>query len=103
MGKLYYNQRSVTIDDRALAHLQVVIVNRLRKGESLTLSWLNSLSKGDGRGSVWLNPAIPLEFEFAGSRNPEIDRDWIDALERSASSSIGLVVLGEDGRPARCG
>lgn len=103
MGKLHYNGSAITIDDRVLAHLQIVIVNRLRKGESLTLSWLNALSRGDGRSSVWLHPAIPMQFEFAGSRRPEIGRGWVDALETSASSPIGLVVLDEDGKPARCG
>jgi hypothetical protein len=102
MGRLQYNNGSITIDDRALAHLQIVIVNHLRKGNSLTLSWLNSLSRGDGRSSIWLHPAIPLQFDFAGSRRPEIDREWIDRLEQSASSSIGLVVLGADGKPLRC-
>lgn len=103
MGRLQYGDGTITIDDRALAHLQIVVVNHLRNGESFTLSWLNALSKGDGRSSIWLHPAIPLRFDFFGSRRPEINREWIDALERSAHSSVGLVVLGEDGRPARCG
>jgi len=103
MGKLHYAGRTVTIDDRVLAHLQIVIVNHLRKGESFTMSWLNALSKGDGRGAFWLSPSIPLEFEFSGSRNPEISRAWLDAREKSWSSSTGLIVLGEDGRVVRCG
>jgi hypothetical protein len=103
MGRLQYNGGTISIDDRALAHLQIVIVNHLRQGESFTLSWLNALSRGDGRSSIWLHPAIPLQFDFFGSRRPEIDRAWIDALEQSARSPIGLIVLGEDGKPARCG
>lgn len=103
MGQLHYDGKAITIEDRVLAHLQIVIVNRLRRRESFTVSWLNSLSIGDGRGSIWVDPAIPLRFSFSGSRVPSIDPGWITSLERTASSSTGLIVLGEDGRPARCG
>lgn len=103
MGKLHYAGETITIEDRVLAHLQIVMVNRLRRRESFTVSWLNALSLGDGRVAIWVDPAIPLRFSFSGSRLPSINPDWIAALERSASSSTGLIVLGEDGRPARCG
>lgn len=103
MGRLHYDGTTVEIDDRALAHLQIVVVNRLRKQESFTVSWLNALSVGDGRASIWVSPSIPLRFDFSGSRVPAINPGWIEALERSASSSTGLIVLAEDGRPARCG
>ena len=100
---MHYDGTVVDIDDRVLAHLQIVIVNRLRRQESFTVSWLNSLSIGDGRASIWLSPSIPIRFDFSGSRVPAINPAWIEALERSASGPTGLIVLAEDGRPARCG
>ena len=103
MGTLIYGTVDIDIDDRLLAHLQIVIINKLRRGEPLLMSWLDSPSIGDGRSAVWLNPNITLYFKFAGSRSPSIDRDWLQALAQSADSSTGLLVVGEDGKLARCG
>jgi hypothetical protein len=103
MGKLHYDGDVIDIDDRTLAHLQIVIVNRLRKKEGFLMSWLNSLAIGDGRGSIWLDHTIPLRFDFSGSRSPQINQAWLEALEKSAGSATGLLVTGEDGRLVRCG
>lgn len=103
MGKLHYDGSIIEIDDRMLAHLQIVIVNRLRKKEGFLMSWLNTLAAGDGRASVWLDHTIPLRFDFSGSRSPHIDEVWLAALERSAKSATGLLVTGEDGHLVRCG
>lgn len=100
MGTLRYDGEIIEFEDRLLTHLQIVIVQRLRLGESLLMSWLDPISIGDGRSSVWLTPAAPLHFKFAGSRVPTINRTWLDLLNQSASSSTGLIVVGEDGRPA---
>ena len=100
MGKLIYGTIDIDIEDRLLAHLQVVIVNKLRRGEPLLMSWLDSPSIGDGRSAIWLNPSITLYFKFAGSRTPLIDRDWLRALTESAESSTGLILRGQDGRLA---
>jgi hypothetical protein len=39
MGTLNYAKTTVEFDDRVLAHLKVVIVSKLRRGEPLQLSW----------------------------------------------------------------
>ena len=100
MGKLIYGTIDIDIEDRLLAHVQVVIVNKLRRGEPLLMSWLDSPSIGNGRSAIWLNPAITLYFKFAGSRTPAIDRDWLRALTESAESSTGLILRAQDGRLA---
>ncbi len=102
MGTLEYNGDKVHFDDRLLAHLQIVIVNKLRARESFLMSWLNALSMGDGRAAIWLDHTIPLRFNFNGSRSPEINRDWLGQLKVLADGSTGLVVVGEDGVPLRC-
>lgn len=103
MGMLQYEGKRTAFDDRLLAHLHIVIVQKLRNGDGFAMSWLNALSIGDGRTSIWLDRTIPLRFEFSGSRSPQINREWLETLERSANSSTGLVITGEDGRLARCG
>ena len=96
MGSLTYDRVVVDFDDRILAHLQVVIVQKLRRGECFLLSWRDAAVVGDGRSSVWLHPAIPLYFKFAGGRTPVINTQWLAQLTRSANSSQGLVVTGEE-------
>jgi hypothetical protein len=100
VGKLIYGTIDIDIDDRLLAHLQIVIVNKLRRSEPLLMSWLDSPSIGDGRSAVWLNPSITLYFKFAGSRSPQIDREWLRALSESAESSTGLILRSDDGKLA---
>lgn len=102
MGALIYDGQSIQFDDRLLAHLQIVIVQKLGRRESFLMSWLNALSVGDGRSSIWLDNTIPMRFNFSGSRSPTIDRDWLAALAERASSSSGLIIVNPDGGLARC-
>ena len=97
MGSLTYDRVVVEIDDRTLAHLQLVIVQKLRRGESFLLSWQDSAAVGSGRSSIWLNPAIPLYFKYAGGHAATLNRQWIEDLGRSANSAQGLVIVSEAG------
>lgn len=92
MGTLTYAGSVVEFDDRVLTHLQVVIVQKFRRGESFPMSWLDDVSIGDGRSAMWLTPTVPIFFKFDGSRVPTIDQEWINLLARSAESPRGLVV-----------
>jgi hypothetical protein len=78
------------VEDRLLAHLQIVIVNKFRKGESFTFSWKEPNETGDGRSTVWLSPNIGLRFKFAGGRTVEINPTWLAALYATAASGRGL-------------
>jgi hypothetical protein len=102
MGALIYDGTEVEFDDRLLAHLHVVIVQKLRRGESFCFSWRDPHGVGGGRSSLWLHPSIPLYFKFYGSKQPSINREWIQALTLSSNSSQGLVVTPE-GEPAFAG
>jgi hypothetical protein len=97
MGTLIYDGSAIHFDDRTLAHLQIVVVNKLRRHEGFAMSWRDSGEVGDGRSTIWLDPSIPLYFKFDGSRAPEISRDWLSVLMESAESSTGLIVTDEDG------
>ncbi|WP_233202004.1 ATP-dependent DNA ligase [Cryobacterium sp. Y11] len=96
MGSLTYDRVVVEFDDRMLAHLQLVIIQKLRRGESFVLSWRDAAVVGDGRSSAWLHPAIPLYFKFSGGHAPTINPNWVAQLTRSANSSQGLVVTAEE-------
>ena len=96
-----YGGWTVEFEDRLLAHLQFVIIQRFRHQERFAMSWIDGVDAGSGRSSVWLRPEGDLFFRFAGSRLPELNPDWVRQLTESAMSSRGLVVTMEDGRVAR--
>jgi hypothetical protein len=96
MGTLTYDIVSkVDFDDRALAHLQIVIAGKLRRGESFNFSWVKDPAAGSGRTTIWMHPAIPLVYDFVGSRQPTINRVWLDVLMDSANSAGGLRLIPE--------
>lgn len=97
MGKLIYGAPtwSVEFEDRALAHLRVVITTKLRRGESFSLTWTADPGSGMGRSSIWLHQAIPLQFVFSGAEEPALSRSWVETLMTKASSSMGLELVPE--------
>jgi hypothetical protein len=83
--------------DRTLTHLQIVIVNKLRKGEAFLMSWKDAMDAGAGRSAIWLHPYVLVHFKFTGGRVPSINERWLQELTESADSSRGLVVTSEQG------
>lgn len=91
MGTLTYDASTkVEFDDRALAHLRVVIGAKLRRGEPFYPSWRDDRSAGEGSSTIWLHPAASLRFTFHGSRDIVVNRQWIEELMTMANSSGGL-------------
>lgn len=97
MGKLIYGsgQSEIDIEDRTLAHLKVVMITKLRRDESFALNWGNEANSGSGRSTIWVHPAMALEFMFHGGRKPALNRDWIDVLMQAANSAGGLQMIPE--------
>ncbi|MFT4210803.1 MAG: hypothetical protein QM626_02940 [Microbacterium sp.] len=97
MGTLYYGGTStpIHVEDRALAHLKVVIATKLRRGESFTLSWRHPDEQPRGRSTVWLHPSIPLRFVFDDPEPATLSREWIEDLANSANSSGGIMLVAE--------
>ena len=97
MGTLIYDSVDppIVIDDRALSHLKVVVLSKLRRGESFFFSWKDDPSIGDGRSSVWMDSSIPLYFKYLGSRPISLNKDWLDALTLSANQAGGLQFIPE--------
>lgn len=103
MGILMYGSPSLEIsfDDRALAHIQVVITAKLRRRESFVFSWADAPDAGSGRSSIWLDPSSTLYYRFFGSRAPALNRAWIDVLMESANSGGGMYFTAEPGTKDR--
>lgn len=95
MGRLIYDTvaNAVDIDDRTLAHLRIVVMNKLRRSESFMFDV--EVGDGSGRRSFWMHPSVPIQFHFYGSRQPRINRVWVEDLMLAASGPNGLSITPE--------
>jgi hypothetical protein len=93
MGTLHYGAPStpIRIADDALEHLKLVIVTKLRRDESFTLTWANDDAPG-GRSTIWIHPSIPLRFDFDRAERVALQRQWVDELADAANSGGGIVL-----------
>jgi hypothetical protein len=97
VGTIYYGGSGdpIHIEDRALAHLKIVIATKLRRSESFTVSWRHPEDQPRGRSTIWLHPSIPLRFVFDDPEPAEISREWIEELANSANSSGGITLVAD--------
>ncbi|HKT57900.1 MAG TPA: ATP-dependent DNA ligase [Microbacterium sp.] len=95
MGKLTYDGVHVYIPDRALHHLQVVMSDKLRRGESFTFTWREDPSLGHGRMTVWVTADSTLVFKYDDPRRPRLNRRWLEELAYLANSNDGLHLVPE--------
>ena len=93
MGSLHYGSppTSYELDDRALAHVELVVLAKLRRNESFALSLDGPKA---GRTTIWVNAASTLRFEFDETTH-EINRLWLDELIDSANTTTGLRIVPE--------
>jgi hypothetical protein len=93
MGSLHYGSPPATfeIDDRSLAHVELVVLAKLRRNENFALT----LDAGTGgRSTIWVNAASTLRFDFDVASH-EINRQWLDELIDSANTTTGMRVVPE--------
>jgi len=96
MGRFIYEGSVKTdVEDRALTHLQLVMTAKLRRGEPFPFTWREDLSVGGGRTTVWVQARSSLVFKYSGSRQPSINRAWVEALAFTANSPSGLYLVPE--------
>jgi hypothetical protein len=100
VGTLKYDGVTVEFEDRLLAHLEVVIVQKLRRQESFLMTWQDSVEEGGGRTGIWLHQSVLLAFHFTSPENPKVDRAWLEKLMASANSPMGMFVTDENGEAA---
>lgn len=92
MGILRYGSKHVyEFDDRTLAHLRLVITNKLLKQESFVFTWLAD----DLEKTLWLHPTCMLSFEFSTPVNHDLNRSWLERLMAHANSPTGLKLVPE--------
>lgn len=98
MGMIYYGSGAnpIPVEDRALAHLKVLIATKLRRNESFTLSWKHPEGDQPGRSTIWLHPSIPLRFVFDEAEPPPLSAEWITAMANSANTGGGITLIPED-------
>lgn len=90
MGRLTYSNNSqFNLDDRVLAHLRVVIMNKLRRNEPFMLQLPH---ESTGHISIWIHAAGPLAMQFYGGRHPRIEQDLIEKMMAEASGPDGLTL-----------
>lgn len=96
MGALVYGMNPpIPIDDRALLHLQLVVYAKLRSHESFAFNWRDEPGVGDGHGSLWISPGVPIVFKFSGGKDPSVNREWLRVLRDTANQPAGLRLLPE--------
>ncbi|MEU1971600.1 ATP-dependent DNA ligase [Microbacterium sp. NPDC019599] len=95
MGRFIYGNAgdAVEIEDRTLAHLRIVVMNKLRRSEGFMFDV--EIGDGSGRRSFWISPSASVQFHFFGSRQPRINRLWVEELMQSASGPNGLTIGAE--------
>jgi len=95
-GKFIYDGNVKTeIEDRALAHIQLVVTAKLRRGEPFGFTWREDMSVGGGRTTVWVHPGASIVYKYYGGRQPAINRVWVEALAITANSPTGLYLIPE--------
>ena len=77
MGSFIYDRSAaIDIDDRALTHLQVVILDKLRGNESFAFDLWNSTHWC----TMWVSRRTPLEFVYSGNRRVWLNREWLEEM-----------------------
>lgn len=97
MGQLLYGSppESFEVDDRTLAHVELVALAKLRRNESFALS----METGDtGRTTLWISIHGALRFVFEG-REFAINRAWLEELLDSANTTAGMRIVPEPAAP----
>lgn len=95
MGTLSYDGESYEFDDRTLFHLQIAVSTKLRRGENFFLTWQVPPELGSGRHTIWVDNGVPLHIYYTGSRQPVVNREWVEQLVDSGSHAAGMLVGSE--------
>lgn len=101
MATLIYGPQNlhVEFDERVLAHVKVAVLAKLRRSESFSLSWVEGEAAGHGRSSIWLNPAVALQFRFRERSRQRLNRAWVEQMLESANLH-GELTIGPEPAPA---
>lgn len=97
MGLLQYSRdgAGITIDDRTLSHLHVVMYRKLLSRQSFFLH----LPKRSGTEAVdiWIDSTEPVVLTYSTGAPRELNGRWIDEMLDASSVGLGVVVSAEPG------
>ncbi len=98
MGQLSYagDSQIVEVDDRVLAHLRLVTVTKLRRGESFPLTLRTA---GAATETLWMHASIPVRFTL--DEDVELERPMLVKMMAAASTAGGWTSQTSTSR--RCG
>jgi hypothetical protein len=101
MGTFYYGgghgdlPAGFDLDDVLLAHLKLVIIAKLRLGESFIIT-VPALEHGcQVREALWVNPSIPMRFVMDQPDGPLLDHHRLESLMIQANTLGGIVLQAE--------
>jgi hypothetical protein len=89
MGTLTYGTRDIPVDDRLLAHLSIVLTQKLRRREGFLLT----LPSGDRHlvsEAFWISASSDLSFSYSGNRVPSFNQEWLEQMMNESFSTQGL-------------
>ncbi|MFK3676781.1 hypothetical protein ACI2IP_03585 [Microbacterium sp. NPDC090218] len=94
MGRLRYDGTSepILVEDATLAHLKIVIATKLRRQESFMMTWRPVNGGVDQRATVWIHPAIPLQFGFDSAEQPPVDAHLVADMMQALNATGELVL-----------
>lgn len=100
MGTFLYGggaSQSVELDDRTLAHLELAISTKLRRGESFAFTLgPHDISGEIGHRVFWMHPTICVQFRFDRDwHRVRINTNWVRDMVLAASTEAGLRVVPE--------
>ncbi|MFM2475371.1 DUF7882 family protein [Burkholderia cenocepacia] len=90
MGTLTYDGAAepFEVDDALLAHLEAVIVAKLRRREPFLLTFVSD----DARSAVWIHESSDLRCSYETGTRVDLDRARLEAMVRDSHHASGLVV-----------
>jgi hypothetical protein len=112
MGFLIYGAApAIEIEDRVLRHVQLVVIQKLRRNESFAFNWdrepgvgsahsavgspLDDASEGASHGSVWISQHSQLYFRYDGKRDSRYNPAWLELMMQATYRPEGLSVIPE--------
>ncbi|NQX12507.1 hypothetical protein HQQ80_12775 [Microbacteriaceae bacterium VKM Ac-2855] len=101
MATLIYGPQRLEVEfgERELAHLKVAVLAKLRRSESFSLAWTEPERHGHGRSSIWVHPAIAMQFRFRERSRQRLNRAWVEQMLEAASLHGELTMMPEPTEP----
>lgn len=82
----------IDLPDDVLAHVQAVIIAKLRVHEPILVGWT---TPDGGHDEVLVNPSMPIVIRYDLDEDRRLDRRWLNRLMMAANSVQGLQIRPE--------